>query len=195
MLVFVTGGAGFIGGGVVRRLVARGDRVVAMVRDPDRATQLHELGVDVRRGDLARIPAIADGMRGADAAIHVAGDYRIGIPAAERPAMLDANLGTTTRVADAARAARLERLVYVSTVNVFGDTRGRIVTEAYRRDLSEGFLSAYDESKFLAHRAVEEQIASGAPIAIAMPGQVYGPGDHSAVGMLLRQAYDGAAAA
>ena len=38
---------------------------------------------------------------------------------------------------------------------------------------------------------MEEQIASGAPIAIAMPGQVYGPGDHSAVGMLLRQAYDG----
>ena len=191
MRVFVTGGAGFIGGAVVRRLVARGDRVVAMVRDPDRAPQLAELGVDVRKGDLARTPAILDAMRGSDAAIHLAGDYRIGIRATERPAMLDANLGTATRVMDAARTARLDRLVYVSTVNVFGDTHGRIVTESYRRDLTEGFLSAYDESKFLAHRAAEEQIAAGAPIAIAMPGQVYGPGDHSGAGELIRQAYDG----
>ena len=46
-----------------------------------------------------------------------------------------------------------------------------------RRDLGEGFLSYYDETKFLAHRAVEERIAAGDPIVIAMPGVVYGPGD------------------
>jgi dihydroflavonol-4-reductase len=191
MQVFVTGAGGFIGGSVVRRLIARGDRVVAMVREPDRATALHEVGVDLRRGDLTRIPAIVDAMRGADAAIHLAGDYRVGIPAQERTGMLDTNLGGTTRVVEASRTARLERLVYISTVNVFGDTHGRIVDEGYRRDLAEGFLSAYDESKFLAHRAVEEQIAAGAPVVIAMPGGTYGPGDHSAVGAQLRGAHDG----
>ena len=79
MDILVTGGAGFIGGAVVRQLVARGDRVVAIVRDPARATALPDLGVELRTGDLTRTPAIVDSMRGCDAVIHLAGDYRIGI--------------------------------------------------------------------------------------------------------------------
>ena len=62
--------------------------------------------------------------------------------------MWDANVGTTTRVLDAAEAAETPRIVYVSTVNVFGNTHGRIVDETYRRDLGEGFLSWYDETKY-----------------------------------------------
>ncbi len=191
MRVFVTGGAGFIGLAVVRRLVARGDRVAAVVRDPDRSTALAELGVEVRQGDLQRTPAIVDTMRGSDAAIHLAGSYRIGIASSEHPEMFDANVGVVHRVLDAAASVGLERLVHVSTVNVFGDTHGRIVDERYRRDLTEGFLSYYDETKFLAHRAVEERIGAGAPVVITMPGMVYGAGDHSAFGAQLKGAHDG----
>ena len=63
MRVFVTGGAGFIGLAVVRRLVERGDRVMAVVRDPERATALTDLGVETRAGDLSRTAAIVDAMR------------------------------------------------------------------------------------------------------------------------------------
>lgn len=193
MNVLVTGGAGFIGGSVVRQLVARGDRVVAIVRDPDRTPELHALGVEVRRGDLTRIPAIVDALRGCDGVIHLAGDYRVGIPASERPAMLEANLGSTSRVLEAVATSGVVRLVYASTVNVFGDTHGRIVDERYRRDLADGFLSYYDETKFLAHRAVEERIGTGLPVVIAMLGTNYGRGDHSALGGQLEQAYRGTA--
>ena len=189
--VVVTGGAGFIGGAVVRRLVARGDQVTAIVRDPERAGALADLGVELRRGDLSRTMAIVDAMRGSDAVIHMAGSYRVGIPASERPAMLDANLGSTNRVLDASSTAGLERIVYISTINVFGNTHGRIVDERYRRDMSEGFLTYYDETKFQAHRAVEERIAGGAPIVIAMPGVTYGRGDHSGIGQQLEGAYRG----
>ena len=191
MRIFVTGGAGFIGLAVVRRLVQRGDRVMAVVRDPDRATPLADLGVEMRAGDLSRTAAIVDAMRGTDAAIHVAGMYRVGIPAAMRPAMLDANVGVTHRILDAVATAGLDRLVYVSTVNVAGNTKGRIIDERYRRDLSEGFLNYYDETKYLAHRAVRERVDSGAPIVIVMPGVTYGPGDHSSTGQQIRGAYDG----
>jgi dihydroflavonol-4-reductase len=191
MRVLVTGGAGFVGLAVVRRLVARGDRVVAIVRDPARSAALADLGVEIRTGDLSRTAAIVDALRGNDAAIHLAGDYRVGIAAGQRAAMLDANVGTTHRMLDAASTAGIDRLVHISTVNVFGDTHGRIVDERYRRDLSEGFLSRYDETKFLAHRAVEERIAAGDPIIIAMPGVVYGPGDHASTGEQLRRAHDG----
>jgi dihydroflavonol-4-reductase len=191
MRVLVTGGAGFIGRAVVRRLVERGDRVVAIVRDPSRAAALTDLGVELRTGDLSRTAAIVDALRGCDAAIHLAGDYRVGIAASERAAMMDANAGTTHRMLDAMSVAGVGRLVYISTVGVFGDTHGRIVDERYRRDLAAGFLSHYDETKFLAHRAVEERIAGGAPIVIAMPGVTYGPGDHAATGVQLRRAHDG----
>jgi dihydroflavonol-4-reductase len=191
MRVFVTGGNGFIGRAVVRRLVDRGDRVTAVVRDPDQSESLAALGVELRRGDLARSAAIVDAMRGSDAAIHLAGIYRIGIPARERPAMHDANVGATLRVLDAFGTAGLDRLVVVSTINAAGNTHGRIVDERHRRDLSEGFLSYYDETKYLAQRAAQERIGAGARIVIAMPGTTYGPGDHSSIGQQLRAAYDG----
>ena len=64
MRVFVTGGTGFIGRAVVRRLLDRGDRVTAVVREPERATDLASLGVELHRGDLSRTVAIVDAMRG-----------------------------------------------------------------------------------------------------------------------------------
>lgn len=191
MRVFVTGGAGFIGEAVVRRLMARGDRVTAVVRDLERAEALAAMGVDLREGDLSRTASIVDAMRGTEAAIHLAGSYRVGIPASERPRMHDANVGATHRVLDAFATAGLDRLVDVSTINVAGNTHGRIVDERYRRDLSEGFLSYYDETKFLAHRAVQERIGAGGRIVITQPGTTYGPRDHSAIGQQLESAYDG----
>jgi nucleoside-diphosphate-sugar epimerase len=189
--VVVTGGAGLVGRAVVRVLRERGDAVVALVRDPARAPFLAELGAELVESDLSDVAELTEGLRGADGLIHAAGSYRIGIPKSERGAMWDANVGTTTRLLDAAEAAGTPRIVYVSTVNVFGDTRGRIVDETYRRDLREGFLSWYDETKYGAHEVAEQRIAGGAPLVIVLPSQVYGPGDQSGFGEQLRRAHAG----
>src|SRR6188768_1821044 len=154
MRVVVTGGAGFVGRAVVERLHHRGDVIVALVRDPATAQHLvNERGgaggtIELVRSSLADVGSLGDAMRGADAVIHVAGMYRVGIKASEHPAMWDANVGTTERVLDAAIAAGVPRIVDVSTVNVFGSTNGAVVDETYRRDLSRGFLSYYDETKY-----------------------------------------------
>ncbi|MGZ8527581.1 MAG: NAD-dependent epimerase/dehydratase family protein [Candidatus Limnocylindrales bacterium] len=191
MRVFVTGGAGFIGSAVVRELRARGDEVSAAVRDPDRARALRDLGCRLVRSDLSSTAELTDLMAGSDAIIHGAGSYRVGIPARERPAMDDSNVGATSRVLAAAEAVGVSRIVYVSTVNVFGDTHGEVVDETYRRDPGQGFLSWYDETKYRAQVVAEERIAGGVPLVIAMPGQVYGPGDHSQVGLQLEGAFYG----
>ena len=73
--------------------------------------------------------------------------------------MWDANVGTTERVLAAATSAATPRIAYVSTVGIFGDTHGREVDETYRRDLKDGFLSCYDETKFRAHEVAEAAIA------------------------------------
>jgi dihydroflavonol-4-reductase len=191
MRVFVTGGGGFVGRRVVAALLVRGDSVIAAVRDPDRAPDLRVSGATVIADDLSETARLTDHLDGADAAIHIAGMYRVGIPASDRDAMWDANVGTTTRILEAGEAARVPRTVYVSTVNAFGNTRGQVVDETYRRDLAAGFLSWYDETKYRAHEVAEERIRGGAPIVIVMPSQVYGRGDHSGFGEQMRLAFEG----
>ena len=165
--------------------------MVALVRDPRRAPFLADLGAELVESDLSDVAELTEQLRGADAVIHAAGSYRVGIARSERGAMWDANVGTTTRVLDAAEAAGTARIVHVSTVNVFGDTHGTVVDETYRRDLGEDFLSWYDETKYGAHEIAEQRIAAGAPIVIVMPNQVYGPGDRSGFGEQLRRAHQG----
>jgi dihydroflavonol-4-reductase len=189
--IVLTGGAGFVGGAVARHLRERGDTVVALVRDAKRAPDLVELGAEIIEDDLSDVGRLTQALQAADAVIHAAGSYRVGIPKGERGAMWDANVGTTTRILDAAEVAGTPRIVYISTVNVFGNTHGRVVDESYRRNLAEDFLSWYDETKYGAHEVAEKRIRDGAPIVIALPSQVYGPGDHSSVGDTLARANTG----
>ena len=190
MKAFVTGGTGFIGSRVVRRLRERGDEVVARERSPEKASELRELGCELVEGDLTSEQAIRDGVRGCDAVFHIAAVYKVGIPGSERPAMRDANVGGTERVLDAAIEAGVQRIVYVSTVNVFGNTHGAVVDETYTRNGGD-FLSCYDETKWQSHQVALDRIGKGAPIVIVQPGGVYGPGDHSELGKMIDPAATG----
>ena len=191
MRAFVTGGTGFIGAHVARKLAERGDQVVALVRSPDKADALREQGAELVEGDLSDADAIKRGVEGADAVFHVGAIYKVGIPKKDRDGMIDTNVHGTERVLDAAHDAGVARMVYVSTVNVFGNTGGRVVDETYRRDESEGFLSCYDETKYRSHQVAEDRIGRGYPIVMVQPGGVYGPDDHSEVGNMISQASTG----
>src|SRR4051812_45409321 len=124
MRAFVTGGTGFIGSRVIKRLRERGDEVVALVRTPSKAQDLLDQGVQLVEGDLSSDDAIKHGTEGADAVFHIGAVYKVGIPKKERPALWEANVEGTRRVLDAAAAANVQKIVYVSTGNVFGDTKG-----------------------------------------------------------------------
>jgi dihydroflavonol-4-reductase len=187
MRAFVTGGTGFIGSRVIKRLRDRGDEVVALARTPSKATALIDQGVQLVEGDLASDDAIKQGVEGCDAVFHIGAVYKVGIPKKERPPMWDANVTGTKRILDAAAASGVQKIVYVSTGNVFGDTKGQVVDETYERNLDDGFLSYYDETKYRSHELVKERIATGAPVVIVQPGVVYGPGDHSEIGNLIDQ--------
>ena len=191
MRIFLTGGTGFIGGHVAEKLRARGDDVVALVRSPDKAAKLRELGCELVEGDLSRTDAIRSGLDGADACIHAAAIYKVGIPKKEHQGMFDSNVTGTENVLDAAIDAGVNRIVYVSTVAVFGNTKEQVVDESYQRDEGEGFLSCYDETKYRSHQIAKDRIAKGAPIVIVQPGGVYGPDDHSEIGNFIDQTRKG----
>jgi dihydroflavonol-4-reductase len=189
--VFVTGGTGFIGGEVVRQLRERGDEVVCLVRNPAKGGTVEKLGCALVAGDLGDAEAIRRGMEGCDAVVHAAAMYEVGIPAKQRPAMWEANVAGTERVMKAALDAGVPRVVYVSTVGVFGNTGGKVVDESYEHP-EQGFTSYYEETKLEAHKVVKRMIAEqGLPAIIVQPGGVYGPGDTSQVADLLEEFFAG----
>ena len=190
MKVFVTGGTGFIGGEVVRQLRARGDEVVCLVRNPEKGKKVAELGAQLVSGDLGNEKAIRDGMAGCDAVIHAAAVYEVGVPTSQRAAMKEANVGGTERVLGAALEAKIPKVVYVSTVGVFGDTHGKIVDESYEHPAKD-FTSCYEQTKWEAHQVAKRLIGEGLPCVIVQPGVVYGPGDTSSIAQLLDQFLSG----
>ena len=187
MRVFLTGATGFIGGQIARQLRARGDDVVALVRDRARAGELEELGCELIEGDLGATDAIVAGLQGADAAIHNAAIYKVGIPKSEHRLMYEANVRGTETVLRAALDAGTPKVVYVSTIGAFGNTHGEVVDESYEH-AGKSFTSYYEQTKYEAHQIAKRLIADeGLPAVIVQPGGVYGPHDHSAIGTQINQ--------
>ncbi len=191
MKVFLTGGTGFIGGAVARQLRDLGHDVVALVRSPAKADDLRRIGAKLIEGDLSDPVAITAAADGCDVAIHGAAIYEVGVTAEQAKRLREANVAGTKHALEGILAASVERLVYVSTVGVFGDTKGKVVDETYQRAVSEGFLSVYDETKYEAHQIAKHHIAQGAPIVVVQPSAVYGPNDHSELGDTLLRAAQG----
>jgi dihydroflavonol-4-reductase len=187
MRVFVTGATGFIGGHVARQLRERGDEVRALVRSPEKSGTLSELGCELAPGDLSNVDAIRSAMEGCDAAIHGAAMYEVGIPESEHRAMYEANVIGTENVLRSALGAGLEKVVYVSTVGAFGNTKGQVVDESYEHP-GVAFTSYYEETKLEAHRLARRLISeAGLPCVVVQPGGVYGPDDHSPLGRQMHQ--------
>jgi nucleoside-diphosphate-sugar epimerase len=182
---FVTGATGFLAGELVKQLVGRGHKVAALVRSPEKATLLQALSVELHTGDITNRDSLRRPMTGADGVFHAAAWYKFGARHARDEAER-VNVQGTRNVLEVARELAIPRIVYTSTVGVFGDTHGRLVDESY---YSEGpFLTEYDRTKWLAHYQVAlPMMKEGLPLIIVMPGLIYGPGDTSSVRTSLTQ--------
>lgn len=118
MRAFVTEATGFIGGRLAARLVEHGWSVTALVRSPERAGGLRKRGVSLVGGDITEPATLAGPMRKADAVFHLAAWYQLGVP--DRQGMYRVNVKGTENVIDAAARAGVERLLYCSTVGIYG---------------------------------------------------------------------------
>jgi len=184
MKAFVTGGTGFIGSHLIQKLVARGDQVTALVRSKKGAAELLAMGAHPVWGDINAIESMREGMRGNDVVFHLAAWYKLGARDCKKAEFI--NVDGTRNVLRLAEELGIPRIIYTSTVAVYGDTHGTCADETYSPP--EGpFLTEYDRTKWLAHfRVAIPLIEKGVPIIIVMPGGVYGPGDTSMIGEMMR---------
>jgi hypothetical protein len=188
MKAFVTGGTGFIGQQVVRKLLARHYAVYALARSAASAQTLAALGCTIVQGDITDVESMREGMAGSDVVFHIAAWYKVGSPDWLQAEAI--NVGGTRNVLRLAHELGVPRIIYTSTIAVFGDTQGQLVDETFYQ--GGPFLSEYDRTKWLAHYKVAVPlIEKGAPIIIVMPGMVYGPGDTSSLAEMMRLFYRG----
>jgi nucleoside-diphosphate-sugar epimerase len=173
MLVLVTGGHGFVGSHVVRRLLAAGDRVRCLVRGAGVPDSLAGLGVEIARGDVTRAETLPAALAGAEEVHHLAAR----VTALSEAEMRATNVTGTRLLAEAALAAgTVRRFVLCSSQAVTGPTGlGPALDEAAPHNPG----TWYGRSKADAEREVERVGERGLPYTIARPSSVYGPRDRA----------------
>ena len=167
---------------MVERLLADGWDVTALVRSPERAARLRDRGVTLVPGDITVPDSFIPAIKGADAVLHLAAYYALGVR--DREAMMLANVGGTEAVLRAAGDAGVTRILYCSSIAALGSGPEGSVGDETRAHHGD-FPSIYEESKWFAHQVAADLSKQGLPIATVMPAAVYGPGDVSFVSVLL----------
>jgi dihydroflavonol-4-reductase len=171
MKMLVTGANGFTGSHLARRLLSEGHQVRALVRPGARTSELQAAGIEIFNGQLTNPADVRNAAAGCDQIYHIAAAFRT----AGHPDRYyyDVNVGGTTNVLDAAKAAGCERVIHCSTGGVHGHIEQPPANEDYR--FKPGDI--YQESKVAAEAVVRERVAKGERIAIFRPAAIYGEGD------------------
>lgn len=190
MKAFVTGGSGFIGQHVIRKLIQRGYDVYALARSPASGDIVANLGATVVRGNIVDPNSMREGMAGSDVVFHMAAWYHIGGGEEAAVTADTLNVGGTRNVLRLAYELAVPKIIYTSSIVVFGDTAGVMADESFYKGAP--FDTHYARTKWLAHYKVAQPlIDEGAPIIMVQPSVVYGPGDSSEIANIMRMFYRG----
>jgi dihydroflavonol-4-reductase len=176
MRCFVTGGTGFVGGAVVRKLLAEGHQVRALVRHGTNTRQLDGLEVERIAGDLNDGAALREGMAGCAWVFHVAALYAYWGYSWQQ--FLETNVEGTRRVLEAARQSGPGRVVYTSSIATLGIPKGGMPGDEETPVTLADMIGFYKRSKFLAEEVAREFIRGGLPVVIVNPAAPVGVGDH-----------------
>lgn len=185
MKALVTGGGGFLGSAIVRKLRARGDEAVSFSRG--HYPELAALGVEQRRGDLGDLDALTRAAAGCDVVFHVAAKAGISGSFEEYHR---ANVAGTHNVIAACRANAIGRLVYTGSPSVVfdgSDVEGGDESLPY----PDHFEAHYPHTKALAEQAV---LAANAPELATVslrPHLIWGPDDNHLVPRIVAKARAG----
>ncbi|MGO9987364.1 MAG: hopanoid-associated sugar epimerase [Steroidobacteraceae bacterium] len=175
MRALVTGATGFVGAAVARALLHEGWQVRALVRSGADRTNLQSLALEIAVGDLTERSSLDRATAGCEALFHVAADYRLGAPDPDQ--LYRTNVEGTRNILLAARHARVERIVYTSSVATMGiPSDGTPGDERTPVGLA-AMIGHYKRSKYLAEQLVLEAAKDGLPVVIVNPSTPVGPGD------------------
>ena len=174
---FVTGGSGFIGGQLIRRLVADGWTVKALARSEPSASKIRDAGAEPVMGDLDDVAAMAAGAQGCEYAFHAAaalGEW------GRREDFVRGNVTGTENALRACREAGVRRFVHVGTEA--GLLVGQPLVNADETvPLRPDSKAHYPATKAMAEQVVLDASRDDFETVVLRPRLVWGPGDTTIV--------------
>jgi farnesol dehydrogenase len=172
--VFVTGGTGFVGDRLVAALLARGRSVRGLARPTSRRSATNTGQLEWATGDILDRDSLRRGLAGCTEVFHLAAYARNW---AKDPSLFfRINVEGARNVFEAAAKAGVRRILYTSTVVVFGPTAPGVVGSEEMPRATPRFFTEYEESKAAAEKEALTLAARGLPIVAVHPTRVYGPG-------------------
>jgi farnesol dehydrogenase len=173
MAILVTGGTGYLGKRVVRKLIEEGEEPVLLVR---RSSNLSGIPQKVKKvfGDVTDYRSISEAIKGCDRVLHMAALVKIWV----RPKSFydQVNVEGFKNIIRAAKEVGVSRFIYTSSFIALGPTDGRVIDEEDSVERTR-FYTDYERTKYLAHKVAKKEAKEGFPIIILYPGVIYGPGE------------------
>jgi nucleoside-diphosphate-sugar epimerase len=183
MRVFVTGGTGYIGQALCRRLAADGHELAVLVRSTSRVDGLEELGAELFRGDITDRYSMREGMSGADWVVHAAAE--VDLRAASHQ-IGRTNVDGSRNVASLAWKLGVGRVLAISSIARFGGSPA----DGLAGNEESAQLpppSRYSATKRAGEKAMRELAEQGLLLNVVYPSLVYGPpGPRGGANSLLR---------
>ena len=174
MKALVTGANGFTGSHLVKLLEKRGDVVVGLVRKSSNCDRISDCHLQLVYGDIADRDSLTTAMTGVDCVFHTAAYVELGI--VDGAKMARVNVEGTRAVLEVAQAVGVSKIVYCSTIGIFGNTKGKAVNETFKREQID-FSGEYDITKYQAQQLVDEFASKGLPVVSILPSGIFGADD------------------
>ncbi|MFT4154942.1 SDR family oxidoreductase [Parafilimonas sp.] len=173
MNIFITGGTGYVGNNLVKRLAGEGNTIHALCRNVATPQLQHYPNIKIFKGDITDAASVRKAMEGCEQAYHLAAYARVW---AKDPSIFyKLNVEGTKNVFDAAREEGISHIVFTSTGGTLGPSGRRPVKENDER-IGKPF-TIYEETKTWAEAlAVEYCNKYGLRIVTVNPPRIYGPG-------------------
>lgn len=175
MRIFVTGGNGFIGSVVVRKLLQARYQVRCLLRPTSRTVRIDGLPLERVQGDVRDADSLRNGMTDCQATIHLAG--LSSWDQIDSPALKQVVEDGTRNVLQAALGLPAHRVIFVSSVAaVNGSDKPEVFNESSEFTLDDPELK-YAHAKRNAEIQCRKALAQGVPVVVVNPAEVYGPSD------------------
>ncbi len=173
MRILITGGTGFIGKELVRRLLKEGYDIRLLVRSADKAADIGLSAGSIIIGDVTNMPSVKRAMEGCTHVFHLAAYARP--DAKDTTVFRRVNVEGTHNVLEAALAQGVERVVFTSTAGIFAATGpdDDAVESGARQESSQ---TDYIATKIEAEALFREYLSKGLNIVTLYPSRVFGPG-------------------
>jgi dihydroflavonol-4-reductase len=174
MKLFITGATGFVGSHVAALAAARGAQLRLLARRTSNVDTLPAHS-DVVIGDLRAPHAFASALRGCDAVLHIAADYRLWVPKPND--MYKANVDGTRELLRLSREAGVPRVVYTSSVATMGFTTSNTVVDEKSPVSEADMIGHYKRSKWLAEQFALQAARDGQQVIVLNPTTPIGAKD------------------